>query len=376
MKTPRKLFENSPSAVSANKQDLEIPSTEMQWEKNVLHIPEPQCEIFDNREDNLKELMAISSAGLSSIQEQNSICTLTQTLSHKSVIDDVGNAPSHSQSISKANVAPLLGSQVDLFDTDEEKFQAAITKSFVSSPYQDNDVSEVPVSKVNNSHPAPTNEKQASGKELAGKDLAAASVENVQTLQKSSTNSSQKVVHPVHQQDDVVAIASRLNIEQLQTFQWQTINKLLEGLSVLLTSKCGSGKSLCFIIPAIFFHRNQQKFTLVVEPSVTLIQEQTESLQAKGIDAVALGSPAGQTARSVSYQRLFQYLFGKTGSFQKLDQVFKNSLAMLVIDEAHKATDRRKSFRGAYSELQVLLLLLFLYFTSVVHHHKNINKIQ
>ena len=155
---------------------------------------------------------------------RNRITYVPQKLSHKSVIDYVGNAPCHRQSVSKAKVAPLLGSQVDLFDNDEEEFQTANIKSFVSSPYQDNDVSEVPESKVNSSHPAPTNEKQASGN-----DLAAASVENVQTLQTSSTNSSQNVVHQVHHQDDVVAMASQLNIEQLQTFQWQTINKLLEG---------------------------------------------------------------------------------------------------------------------------------------------------
>ena len=41
----------------------------------------------------------------------------------------------------------------------------------------------------------------------------------------------------------VVNIAAKIKIDQLQTFQWEAINNVIGGQSVLLTSKCGSGKS-------------------------------------------------------------------------------------------------------------------------------------
>ena len=153
----------------------------------------------------------------------------------------------------------------------------------------------------------------------------------------------------------VVNIAAKIKIDQLQTFQWEAINKVIGGQSVLLTSKCGSGKRLCFIIPAIFFHTKEPKFSLVIEPSVALIQEQIENLHEKGIDAIALGSPAGQAVRSFNYKRLLQqddlpviayctpeYLFGKNGCLRFLEETFQSSLAMVVIDEAHKVIDRKK----------------------------------
>ena len=52
----------------------------------------------------------------------------------------------------------------------------------------------------------------------------------------------------------------------------------------------GSGKSVCFILPALVF---PGKMSLVVEPVVAIIINQVEALQKKGIKALALGRAAG-----------------------------------------------------------------------------------
>ena len=64
----------------------------------------------------------------------------------------------------------------------------------------------------------------------------------------------------------------------------------------------GCGKSLCFIIPALCF---PGKVSLVVEPAVSVITNQVDSLQKRGIRALTLGRAAG-CSKSANYHRVFE----------------------------------------------------------------------
>ena len=64
----------------------------------------------------------------------------------------------------------------------------------------------------------------------------------------------------------------------------------------------GCGKSLCFVIPALC---SPGKVSLVIEPAVSVITNQVDSLQKRGIQAIALGRAAG-SSKSANYHRVFE----------------------------------------------------------------------
>ena len=132
----------------------------------------------------------------------------------------------------------------------------------------------------------------------------------------------------------------------------------------------GCGKSLCFIIPAICF---PGKVSLVVEPAVSVITNQVDSLQKRGIQAIALGRAAG-SSKSANYHRVFEalnnepivafctpeYLFGTpaTSTFVGTKSQFsivqrkKERFCLITINEALTIFDRMYSYRPAFNDLK------------------------
>ena len=108
---------------------------------------------------------------------------------------------------------------------------------------------------------------------------------------------------------EVTALNNQLNkvkeilkIANFKEFQLEAIELLQTGKGVVIVQPIGSGKSLCYTVPALL---NPGKITLVIEPVVALITNQVLSLRAKGIDAVALGRAAGAN-KLTNFQRVFK----------------------------------------------------------------------
>jgi ATP-dependent DNA helicase RecQ len=55
---------------------------------------------------------------------------------------------------------------------------------------------------------------------------------------------------------------------------------------VLVLQKKGSGKSICFQLPSLF---DKKKTTVVICPTIALINSQVESVKKNGVNAVAVG---------------------------------------------------------------------------------------
>ena len=64
------------------------------------------------------------------------------------------------------------------------------------------------------------------------------------------------------------------------------INAVLEKRDSLVIQPTGSGKSLCFQFPAVY----TKTVTLVITPTISLMQDQTNELEKRGIPATYLGS--------------------------------------------------------------------------------------
>ena len=171
-------------------------------------------------------------------------------------------------------------------------------------------------------------------------------------------------------------IRSNLNIAQYKRFHIEAIQC---GKDVIVVRPTGSGKSLCYVAPALL---NPGKVTLVIEPVTAVITNQVKSLQSKGINAVALGNSAGNPSlQTANFRKVFkstdsndipsiafctpEYLFGTpadgkyhatAGQFSTLLNR-QQYLYAVVMDEAHKIFDRVEDYRPAFNGMKQLRTL-------------------
>src|SRR3954451_9570880 len=75
-------------------------------------------------------------------------------------------------------------------------------------------------------------------------------------------------------------------IEHLRDGQQRVIDSVLDGKDTLAIMPTGSGKSLCYQIPA----RMLKGMTIVVSPLISLMKDQLEKLDQMGIRAVQVNS--------------------------------------------------------------------------------------
>ena len=151
--------------------------------------------------------------------------------------------------------------------------------------------------------------------------------------------------------------------------QLPVINALMSGEDVFAVMPTGSGKSLCYQLPAMV----RDGTTIVVSPLLSLMEDQVSSLQSRGIAAARLGSDTTQAATKKVFQDLaggeVQLLYvspermvaasdktqpsGKLGSV--LAQLYDSGrMALLVIDEAHCVSQWGLDFRSDYRKLSFM----------------------
>jgi len=142
-----------------------------------------------------------------------------------------------------------------------------------------------------------------------------------------------------------------------QTFragQQELVEGLLAGRDVLGVMPTGSGKSLCYQIPALLFSGT----TLVISPLISLMKDQVTALKLRGITAAFLNSSMDESEyRETAYQ-------AATGAYRILyvaperlqapgfqDMCQHMDIPLVAVDEAHCISQWGQDFRPNYLKI-------------------------
>ena len=132
------------------------------------------------------------------------------------------------------------------------------------------------------------------------------------------------------------------------------IDGILAGRDVFGIMPTGSGKSLCFQIPALMM----EGITLVISPLISLMKDQVSTLNQAGVHAAYLNSSltAGQYYKALSLAREGRYPIIyvaperlETEGF--LDFALHAKITMVAVDESHCVSQWGQDFRPSYLKI-------------------------
>jgi ATP-dependent DNA helicase RecQ len=122
----------------------------------------------------------------------------------------------------------------------------------------------------------------------------------------------------------------------------------------LVLMPTGSGKSLCYQIPALYF----DNCTIVISPLIALMQDQVDVLRKKNISATFINSTLSKQEREKRLEQLvsgkLKLLYVTPERFRKRDfieQIKKVKIDLLAVDEAHCISEWGHDFRPDYSRI-------------------------
>ena len=150
-----------------------------------------------------------------------------------------------------------------------------------------------------------------------------------------------------------------------QTFGYETfrpgqeeiVDTLLDGRNVLAVMPTGSGKSLCYQVPALV----KAGLSIIVSPLVALMQDQVAALKLAGVAAETINSAASRDNNVAIWKRVaaggvrLLYLSPERLMTDRMIQALqKLPVSLIAIDEAHCISQWGASFRPEYDMLQSL----------------------
>jgi ATP-dependent DNA helicase RecQ len=149
-------------------------------------------------------------------------------------------------------------------------------------------------------------------------------------------------------------LKKHFGLDAFRTGQAEVISNVIAGRNAVVVMPTGAGKSLCYQLPALLL----EGVTVVVSPLIALMQDQVDSLQARGISATFINSTLSDSERANRQQRLrqgeYKLVYVAPERFRSeafVSALIEAKLALYAIDEAHCISQWGHDFRPDYAML-------------------------